>query len=223
MGKSMKKQHDPTAPDDWKLVEAISHLKSPEAPETILPHVMARLQPKRPSAYRTSLRFLRYHLFGSPARAAVVACAVSLVVTVGGWFLTRDAISPRMIASQQEVLPKPVPSAFRLAQDSGRSKEITFVARFPGAMEVAVVGSFNGWNPKRNVMRKSQAGDVFTLSIALPTGRYAYAFLVDGKLLQADSGALMQEDDGFGNTNSVLVIEEDGNPQLGRDNHGRSL
>ena len=50
----------------------------------------------------------------------------------------------------------------------------------------------------------------------LEKGRHAYAFLVDGKRLVSDPAALLGEEDGFGNRNSILVIE-------GENNHETSL
>jgi hypothetical protein len=40
----------------------------------------------------------------------------------------------------------------------------------------------------------------------LPDGRYEYMFLVDGQKMIQDPEALIHQEDGFGNQNSVLVL-----------------
>lgn len=45
------------------------------------------------------------------------------------------------------------------------------------------------------------------IELALPPGRYLYAFLVDGGEWQTDPGAVLFDDDGFGKKNSVLIVE----------------
>jgi anti-sigma B factor antagonist len=49
----------------------------------------------------------------------------------------------------------------------------------PGAERLAVVGSFNGWDPQAHPMAKTVTGD-WTLLVHLPPGRYLYHIWVDG-------------------------------------------
>lgn len=51
-------------------------------------------------------------------------------------------------------------------------------ARIPRARSVAVVGSFNEWDPSAHRLRRES--DEWTIAVSLPPGRYAYLFLVDG-------------------------------------------
>jgi len=51
----------------------------------------------------------------------------------------------------------------------------------PRAGRVAVVGSFNGWDPKAHLLTKAADGD-WTITIYLPPGRAVYHFSVDGAL-----------------------------------------
>ena len=60
---------------------------------------------------------------------------------------------------------------------------ITF--RFPaglarGARRVAVVGSFNGWDPTAHPMSRPADGD-WSVTVYLPPGRVVYLFDVDGE------------------------------------------
>lgn len=59
---------------------------------------------------------------------------------------------------------------------------VTF--RFPGrvavrANHVAVLGPFNGWNPRTHLLTKMPEGD-WVVKIDLPPGRTVYYFDVDG-------------------------------------------
>ncbi len=75
------------------------------------------------------------------------------------------------------------------------------------AHEVALIGTFNNWKSKGYEMQKLPGGTTWTISLPLPGGRYEYAFIVDNKHLVADPESLIQQDDGFGNINSVRIVE----------------
>ena len=84
---------------------------------------------------------------------------------------------------------------------------VTFVLAAPAAREVAVIGSFNGWNAAGWTMRHDPATGLWTLSTALPPGSHEYVFLVDGTTPVADAAAALTVDDGFGSRNSVLLVK----------------
>jgi AMP-activated protein kinase-like protein len=50
----------------------------------------------------------------------------------------------------------------------------------PGAQRVAVLGSFNGWDPTVHLLTKTGDGD-WAITIYLPPGRALYHFSVDGR------------------------------------------
>lgn len=90
---------------------------------------------------------------------------------------------------------------------------VKFVLGAPGAREVAVIGSFNGWNAVGWSMRRDAATGLWTLSTVLPPGSHEYVFLVDGVTPLPDAAAALIVDDGFGSRNSVLVVKnDDGSP-----------
>jgi len=77
---------------------------------------------------------------------------------------------------------------------------------FTGEAEtVCLSGDFNDWSPDSRCLKKE--GDRWEIKIFLPTGLYRYGFLLGGKDWVPDPGALLQEEDGFGKKNSVLVVE----------------
>mgnify|MGYP005831315261 CR=1 FL=1 len=59
-----------------------------------------------------------------------------------------------------------------------------FTVAAPGAQSVAVVGDFSAWQP---ISLFDHDGDgIWALTVALPPGRYEYAYLVDGRWVGQD-------------------------------------
>uniref|UniRef100_I2PZZ8 1,4-alpha-glucan branching enzyme n=1 Tax=Desulfovibrio sp. U5L TaxID=596152 RepID=I2PZZ8_9BACT len=220
-----EKEKEQVRRDTRRLAGYIAGLPRPEAPEDILPRVMARIQPRKRSRLKKFLRQWRRFALGRTGPAVVAGGLASVALLLAGHLLVPTLKgSPGDLGRLSALGVSQEPARAQLAKTAaGPSKEVTFVANMPGARQVVVMGSFNNWDPARHVMRKAPGSDLFTLTVTLPRGRYVYAFLVDGVLLQPDAGALIQEDDGFGNTNSVLVVDEGENPQHGRQSHERPL
>jgi hypothetical protein len=85
-----------------------------------------------------------------------------------------------------------------------RSGNVIFqLLRYPDANIVAVAGSFNNWNQSQTLFAKE--GDRWVCRIKLEPGKYLYKFIVDGDWI-TDPDNPNTEDDGNGNTNSVLVV-----------------
>lgn len=62
-----------------------------------------------------------------------------------------------------------------------------FTVAAPGAKEVVVVGDFSAWQP---ISLFDLDGDgVWSVTVALPPGRYEYAFVVDGRWVGQDPRA----------------------------------
>lgn len=219
-----RKHEEQSARDSQRLAGAIAGLPRSEVPERLLPQIMARIGPKKPCLSRRGWRWAQRWLRRSTIRGVAIGGATAFAVAMLIW---SAGPSMRHISRPPSSIVKGVASestGWRLAgSGAGLAKEVTFVARIPGARQVAVIGSFNDWMPARHIMHKASGSEVFTLTVALPAGRYVYAFLVDGTLLEPDSSALLQEDDGFGHTNSVLIIEDDNGRQQAGGRHARPL
>lgn len=71
---------------------------------------------------------------------------------------------------------------------------------------VCLGGDFNDWSANSHCLTKN--GDIWEIRLFLSPGRYRYAFILDGAYWRPDVNALLQEDDGFGMKNSVLIIED---------------
>ncbi|MGA2094482.1 MAG: isoamylase early set domain-containing protein [Sedimentisphaerales bacterium] len=80
---------------------------------------------------------------------------------------------------------------------------ILFIAAFPQAKAVSLVGDFNNWKPEKNPMTKT--GDDWQTKIRLPKGTYQYRFVVDG-LWQHDPANNMTQPNPYGGLNSVLKV-----------------
>ncbi len=70
---------------------------------------------------------------------------------------------------------------------------------------VNVAGEFNSWSTSADPMKK-QADGTWTLTKALPAGRYQYKFVVDGTTWKSDDAATEFVDDGYGGKNSVIAV-----------------
>lgn len=83
-----------------------------------------------------------------------------------------------------------------------------FVLVAPQAATVSLVGDFNDWDPARAPMQPAHG--VWATVIALPPGRYRYAFLVNGVEWRADPAAPHAADDEFDTPSSVVTVTGSG-------------
>jgi len=81
-----------------------------------------------------------------------------------------------------------------------------FVARFPEAHSVAVVGAFNDWRPEATPLSDDDHDGVWDARVILPAGQHEYMFVVDGERWVSDPLAGRYVDDGFGRKNAVLLV-----------------
>ena len=86
--------------------------------------------------------------------------------------------------------------------------EVALLFVFTGHHDsVCLSGDFNDWSSESHCLQRK--GDIWSIQLVLPPGRYRYGFLLDKRDWVCDPDALLQEDDGFGKKNSVLVIDSD--------------
>jgi len=90
---------------------------------------------------------------------------------------------------------------------------VSFVLYAPGATQVALAGTFNHWDQAATPLRRAAAGDVWTVTLALPAGEHQYAFVVDHRRWVTDPAA-PAVDDGFGRRNSVIAVGGPGGHRL---------
>lgn len=85
------------------------------------------------------------------------------------------------------------------------SDGVRFVLQHPGARNVAVAGSFNGWSTTAHVLTRAPSQDLWSAVIRLPPGEHVFMYVVDGTWV---SPPLAEDyvDDGFGSKNGVVVV-----------------
>lgn len=82
---------------------------------------------------------------------------------------------------------------------------VRFVFVDKQAKTVSLVGDFNAWSPQSTPLTATGEHGAWTASVALPEGRYEYAFIVDGKRWTPDPFAPASSDD-FNTTSSVIEV-----------------
>ena len=78
-----------------------------------------------------------------------------------------------------------------------------FLPGFERAQSVHIVGSFNGWESGRTIMRRERGG--WHADVDLPPGEYEYKFWVDGTLVR-DLLSSTIISDGEGGYNALLLV-----------------
>lgn len=92
---------------------------------------------------------------------------------------------------------------------NGESAGVEYVEfEFPAtdARVLSVVGDFNAWDVDATPMTRSTETGRWVARVALPPGRYLYAFVVDNDRWLRDPHAPLAPRDDFARVNSVLVV-----------------
>lgn len=99
----------------------------------------------------------------------------------------------------------PAPHGSQAAAEAGPSPQIYVQFRLEarGASQVALAGSFTGWNPEHQL--REVAPGTWSILLPLTPGVHDYAFVVDGRTWIADPHAF-HIDDGFGGVNSRIAL-----------------
>jgi hypothetical protein len=95
------------------------------------------------------------------------------------------------------------PTQATAAASAGQT--VRFVIAAPEARSVALVGSFNDWDPAATPLQPAPSGGAWTVEVPLAPGRHEYAFVVDGVRWLADPTAPAAAAD-FGPPNSVVTV-----------------
>ena len=90
-----------------------------------------------------------------------------------------------------------------ISEDNGlKTVLFTYVGKFNS---VCISGDFNAWSSDSHCLVSE--GDVWTIEVSLMPGSYRYGYIIDGKKWKPDPKAFLHEVDGFGKTNSVMIVE----------------
>jgi hypothetical protein len=180
--------------DLGRLAGMVAMMEDREPPSALIDSVMGRLQPKKSGLIRRVLRRIRTPIRVTPLKFAPLAASLIIAILLG---LSLFDGPPRQDGpTRQDAIP---------SRSAGMT--VLFTLDMPNASQVELIGSFSQWKPGRYRMLWNERLGLWELSVGLDGGRYEYAFLVDGKKVVPDPKAVLQQDDGFGNRNSVLIIE----------------
>lgn len=72
------------------------------------------------------------------------------------------------------------------------------------AAGICITGDFNGWSENADCLHRT--GNIWSIALPLPPGRYQYAFIIDGRTWRKDPTALLNTTNGFGDENSILIV-----------------
>ena len=72
---------------------------------------------------------------------------------------------------------------------------------------MTIVGDFNGWDPQRTRLVRSNHEGLWRARLKLPPGVYQYSFVLDGTTWVGDPQAKTVLADGFGGKNSVIIVD----------------
>ena len=140
-----------------------------------------------------SRRHRAWHWFTAPSVPpwALLAAAAAVVLAL-------VVLRPASVGSPGAASP--------LATAAGpESVYVRFILVAPNARQVALAGTFNGWDPAAAPLVRAGAEGTWTVTVALPVGQHQYSFIVDGRRWVPDPAA-PAVDDGFGRRNSVVSV-----------------
>lgn len=130
----------------------------------------------------------RWTIRFSPLGGLAAAASVATVILAASLFTRREL---------------PTPADTSTVRASTEATQFVLVA--PDAQSVALVGDFNDWSASATRLVRQPGDGVWWVTVALPPGRYRYAFIVDGDNWRSDPNAPTVEDE-FGGSNSVVTI-----------------
>ncbi|HBZ54271.1 MAG TPA: hypothetical protein DEO88_02600 [Syntrophobacteraceae bacterium] len=181
--------HDLTAdPTLGRIEEALRRMPDLDPPNVLLQSVMGAVRATRLSPWVRVLRWFRAprSITFTPLQLAPAAVVLIVLCLAFAFYAFKGEKGGLVVQNH------PVP--------------VVLALRFPEARTVAVIGSFNGWQPQGCKLTSVNGEAHWTIQLLLPAGRYEYAFVVDGEKIMPDPGAGLHEDDGFGNQNAILFV-----------------
>ncbi len=186
--------------------------KAVDPPPHLRARIMASLPDERPA--RADRRWWGW----AAAACAAAACAV-LAVSLHRPHAPRQARvssaapGPVGTAAPARVAPAPPPAAPPSSVASAPRvqvvREVKIYFYYPPAQKVAVTGDFNGWDRDGVPLKHAGKPGLWVTNLRLPPGAYSYNFIVDGDVLVPDPNAPNQAPDGYGGTDSILLVKGD--------------
>ena len=83
---------------------------------------------------------------------------------------------------------------------------VRFTLLAPGAKQVFLVGSFNGWAKHATPMKMVDGSSLWSVDVPLPEGEHTFMYVIDGGRWMTPPQAEDFVTDGFGQTNGVVIV-----------------
>lgn len=134
--------------------------------------------------------------FVSPQTVRVRPASLALAAALAGLLLIGER-AWRAAESDEVFAPvpaEPVPTVL-----------VRFVLAAPDAQRVSLAGSFNGWQSE-GIPLSRDSGGAWEVILPLALGEHRYQFVVDGVRWVPDPASDALVPDGFGGTNSMIVV-----------------
>jgi hypothetical protein len=175
------------------IIERLRNLPDVSPPAGLRRGIMASLSPKKPGLWARWRR-----IWFEPRTVTFVP--IKWAPVLAGLLML--AVIPRLPSIDGR-------HAGEMPPVKTQQASLTFTFEYPGAQNVALIGTFNRWMPDGRV-RTEKKGDRWIFHIDVDPGRYEYAFLVDGRDVIPDPLAVFQSNNGFGTPNSIVYATADG-------------
>lgn len=177
------------------IVKAIANIPDASPPDMLLQNIMARIQPKTLGFFRKWWRGLRAPLTAvtiTPLRLASLGACIAL------WIFITWTVMVQF--PQDQKIHTATASKNRI------NVPIVFALDMPGVSSVDVIGTFNSWTPGDYHMQWDPKKRLWILRVHMREGTHEYAFLINGETILPDPNAMVYREDGFGQKNSVLIV-----------------
>jgi 1,4-alpha-glucan branching enzyme len=83
---------------------------------------------------------------------------------------------------------------------------VRFTVLAPGAKQVVLVGSFNGWAKDATPMKIVDGSSIWLVEVPLAEGEHTFMYVIDGVRWMTPPQAEDFVIDGFGQTNGVVIV-----------------
>ena len=157
----------------------------PEIDRAVMASIRVRKNEESQSIWNWLFRIQAFHV--RPVVAVAVVIVFVAVGIVGGSLRDRTQYAIENSNDPPEIL-------------------VRFELVAPTASSVSLTGSFNEWQPDGVQLTRNSESGVWTGTVPLRPGEHQYMFVIDGSEWIPDPDAHAQVDDGFGQTNSVIVV-----------------
>lgn len=180
-------------------LNALERLPRLPAPVNLADNIMAAIVPKRQSALARLRTWMELRPLLGWEFAGTGFAAYALIAILAPMSLTHTGGDVMQMASSS--------SLSRVAHlPSGDGNVMHFSLYAPQANSIILVGDFNGWGSDSEISLKPVGNGTWGVTTPLPSGRYQYAFLVDGQRWVTDPNAEQHINDDFGRQNAVVTI-----------------